>query len=109
VRYPPHYAVAGLVLAPADITCSYVCSRFYLHDPPGEDNLFMPHPDIPPEALRKERELAEAKPEVNPWACIILLAITVGLLGVTAEFVGGHLSSPSHQLIVVISSCSAAR
>jgi len=64
----------------------YVCSRFYLHDPPGEDNLFMPHPDIPPEALEKERELAKETPKVNPWACIILLAITVALLGVTAEF-----------------------
>jgi Ca2+:H+ antiporter len=83
-----------VVWALAEISHSYVCSRFYLHDPPGEDNLFMPHPEIPPEALRKERELAEAKPEVNPWACITLLAITVALVGVTAEFVGSHLLSP---------------
>jgi len=80
-------------LALADIIRSYVCSRFYLYDPPGDGNLFMPHPDVPPEALRKQRELAEAKPEVNPWACIILLAITVALMAVTAEFVGGHLST----------------
>jgi Ca2+:H+ antiporter len=66
----------------------YVCSRIYLHHPPGEDNTdaFMPHPEIPAEALRKEQELAEAEPDVNPWACIIVLVITVGLMGVTAEF-----------------------
>jgi len=64
----------------------YVCSRFYLHDPPGEDNAFMPHPDIPQEALEKERELESAEPEVNPWACIILLTITVTLMAFTAEF-----------------------
>jgi Ca2+:H+ antiporter len=66
----------------------YVCSRIYLHYPPGEKDTdaFMPHPEIPAEALRKEQELAEAEPEVNPWACIILLVITVALMGVTAEF-----------------------
>ncbi|KAI0262088.1 hypothetical protein BC834DRAFT_829364 [Gloeopeniophorella convolvens] len=64
----------------------YVCSRFYLHDPPGEGNALQPHPDIPPEALRKERELEEAEPEVNPGACLVLLVITVALMGVTAEF-----------------------
>jgi len=47
----------------------------------------MPHPEIPAERLRKEQELAEAEPGVNPWACIILLVITVALMGVTAEFV----------------------
>ncbi|KAH9972678.1 hypothetical protein BJV74DRAFT_879751 [Russula compacta] len=66
----------------------YVCSRIYLHDPPGQDqdDLFLPHPEIPAEALRKQRELAEAEPDVNPWACLILLVVTVALMGVTAEF-----------------------
>jgi Ca2+:H+ antiporter len=47
----------------------------------------MPHPEIPAEALRKEQELAVAEPDVNPWACIMVLVVTVGLMGVTAEFV----------------------
>ncbi|KAH8987182.1 hypothetical protein EDB92DRAFT_2116166 [Lactarius akahatsu] len=64
----------------------YVGSLFYLHDPPGANNAFMPHPDDPAEVRRMEYELKEAKPEVNPWACLILLAITVALTGVTAEF-----------------------
>ena len=70
-------------------TFSYVCSRIYLQDPPGEDSddEDMPHPEITAEALCKELELAEAQPDVNPLACIITLIITVGLMGVTAEFV----------------------
>jgi hypothetical protein len=87
---------------------SYVSSRFYLHDPPGEGNVFMPHPDIPPEALEKERKLAKEEPDVNPWACILLLVITVALMGVTAEFVRTIFSyavptlidaTPSPQLV----------
>jgi Ca2+:H+ antiporter len=67
-----------------------------LHDPPGEGNAFMPHPDIPLEALHKEQELALAEPDVNPWACVILLSITVALMGVTAEFVSSsHHHPPS--------------
>jgi uncharacterized membrane protein len=30
---------------------------------------------------------AQDEPEVNPWACLLLLAATVALMGVTAEFV----------------------
>jgi hypothetical protein len=70
-------------------TFSYVFSRIYLHNPPGEDSddEDMPRPEITAEALRKELELAEAEPDVNPWACIITLIITIGLMGVTAAFV----------------------
>ncbi|KAH9987960.1 hypothetical protein BJV77DRAFT_1061506 [Russula vinacea] len=58
---------------------------------PDDDS--MPHPEIPLEALRKERELAEAEPDVNPWACIALLVFTVGLMGVTAEFLVDSIES----------------
>jgi hypothetical protein len=83
----PLSTFSSLILT--EVTLSYVCSRIYLHHPPGEDNTdaFMPHPEIPAEALRKEQELAVAKPDVNPWACIMVLVVTVGLMGVTAEFV----------------------
>ncbi|KAH9053055.1 hypothetical protein EDB87DRAFT_310553 [Lactarius vividus] len=64
----------------------YVGSRWYLHDPPGAYNAITPRPDIPEEVLRREKELEEAEPEVNPWACLILLVVTVALMGVTAEF-----------------------
>ncbi|KAH9053057.1 hypothetical protein EDB87DRAFT_310784 [Lactarius vividus] len=60
----------------------YVGSLFYLHHPPRANNTLTPHLDDPEEVLGRK----EAKPEVNPWACLILLAITVALMGVTAEF-----------------------
>jgi hypothetical protein len=66
---------------------SYIGSRFYLHDPPGKNNAFTSHPDISPELLRREKELEEAEPDVNPWACVILLVTCVALAGVTAVFV----------------------
>jgi len=82
----PSFNVFVLILT--EVSLSYVCSRIYLHNPPEEDNdAIMPHPEIPAEALRKEQELAEAEPDVNPWACVVLLTITVALMGVTAEFV----------------------
>lgn len=86
----------------AEVSLSYVCSRIYLHDPPGDEfDAFMPHPEIPAEALRKEQELAEAEPDVNPWACLILLVITVGLMGVTAEFVRFTRLSPLARVLIL--------
>ncbi|TFY69958.1 hypothetical protein EVG20_g2922 [Dentipellis fragilis] len=67
----------------------YILSRFYLHDPPGEGNAFQPHQNAPAEILEKERELAEAEPETNPLACVLVMCVTVALMGVTAEFVIG--------------------
>ncbi|KAH9051589.1 hypothetical protein EDB83DRAFT_2622433 [Lactarius deliciosus] len=61
----------------------YIGSLFYLHHPPGT---FMPQPDDQEEGLRTEQGVKETKLEVNPWACLILLAITVALTGITAEF-----------------------
>ncbi|TFY79083.1 hypothetical protein EWM64_g4931 [Hericium alpestre] len=64
----------------------YVCSRFYLHDPPGEGNAFQPPAGAPADLVAKERELREADPEINPWACSLLLLLCVGLMGATAEW-----------------------
>jgi hypothetical protein len=55
------------VLILTEVTLSYICSCICLYDPPGDDtDAFMPHPEIPAEALRKEQKLAEAEPDVNP-------------------------------------------
>ncbi|KAI9439289.1 hypothetical protein H4582DRAFT_129082 [Lactarius indigo] len=64
----------------------YVGSLFYLNHPPGANNAFTHHPDDPEVVLPKEQEHNGTEPEVNPWACLILLAITVVLMSVTAEF-----------------------
>src|SRR6266702_314572 len=80
------------------LDCSYVGWRFYLHEPPGTNNAFTHHPDIPPEVLHREQELEEPEPEVNPWACLILRAVTRVLMGVTAEFVRQPLLSSSFMI-----------
>ena len=49
-----------------NITRSYVCSRFYLDDPPGEGNAFVSQSGIPPKELEKGRKLAEVEPEFIP-------------------------------------------
>ncbi|KZV70950.1 hypothetical protein PENSPDRAFT_664752 [Peniophora sp. CONT] len=64
----------------------YVCSRIYLHNPPGDNNALKVAPDAPIEERIKAEKLQEEVPEVNFYACVILLVISVALMGVTAEF-----------------------
>ena len=66
---------------------SYVCSRIFLTNPPGGDNVLVHHPSAPDALKEKERDLAEAEAEANPWVCLGVIAITIGLLAVTAEFI----------------------
>lgn len=65
---------------------SYVGSRVFLTDPPGEDNALELHHSAPEALKEKERELAEAEPEVSAWVCLAVIAITIALMAVTAEF-----------------------
>jgi Ca2+:H+ antiporter len=69
------------------VPCRYIGSRFYLHNPPGDNNAFQLGPDAPREVVQKELELEETVPEVNPWACVLLLVVSVTIMAVTAEFV----------------------
>ena len=62
----------------------------YLHNPPGEDNtLNLAMAPLAPEALKDHvAHLRNEDPEVNQWVCIGVLAICLGLMAATAEFVG---------------------
>ncbi|KAJ7591409.1 hypothetical protein C8J56DRAFT_1136827 [Mycena floridula] len=64
----------------------YVCSRFYLHNPPGDDNAFRVAENAPAELKHQEEHLANTDPEVNVWVCMTMLAITIALMAVTAEW-----------------------
>lgn len=66
---------------------SYVMSRVFLHNPPGEDNALKVAPNAPLQLKQEEQHLAHAEPDINPWACILLLVVTVGIMAATAEFV----------------------
>ncbi|KAJ3505926.1 hypothetical protein NLJ89_g7158 [Agrocybe chaxingu] len=66
----------------------YICSRIYLHNPPGEDNALNLHlAPLAPEALKdKVKKLRSEDPEVNQWVCIVMLANCIGLMAATAEW-----------------------
>jgi len=81
------------------LTCSYVGSRFYLHDPPGDktcSRIIL----SPEEVLRMEKEL-RAEPEVN-----LGLSHFVGnhrsVHGVTAEFVGHNFLSTLRAIVLTL-------
>jgi len=64
----------------------YVCSRIYLHNPPGEDNDLASAP-LAPDGLKEHvLRLRNEDPEVNQWVCIVMLAICIALMAATAEF-----------------------
>ena len=66
-----------------------------MHNPPGDNNaLTVPH-DAPEELKHEEKHLREEEPLTNPWACMILLVVTVAIMAVTAEMVRlPQLSAP---------------
>ena len=65
----------------------------FLHNPPGEGNALKVAPDAPAEIKHEERELVIEEPEINPFACILLLLVTVGITAATAEFVSSSMFS----------------
>ncbi len=82
-----------LVGSVSDFSClssslsSYIGSRIFLADPPGQDNALAIGPNAPKALVAHEEELQHVDPETNPWACIVLLLITVGIMAATAEWV----------------------
>lgn len=78
---------------------SYVLSRVFLHNPPGEGNALRVAPNAPLEVKQAEHELQEIEPETNPWACMILLLVTVAIMSATAEFVSNVHHEPLRRLL----------
>ncbi|KAJ7593441.1 hypothetical protein C8J56DRAFT_498096 [Mycena floridula] len=68
------------------LLCVYICSRIYLHDPPGENDLLSQHPLAPSELKEAEHHLMTAEPEVNQWVCLVMLAVTIALMAATGEW-----------------------
>ena len=84
----------------------YICSRIYLHDPPGDDDDLASAP-LAPEALKERTlHLREHDPDVNQFVCMGILAIAISLMAVTAEWVR-HLSyiAPMRYIVTQRSSC----
>ncbi|KAG8726315.1 hypothetical protein FRC11_000376, partial [Ceratobasidium sp. 423] len=65
---------------------AYIGSRVYLHNPPGDNNALELHPSAPEAEKRREAEAEKEQPLIGPWFGVVLLAITVALIAVTAEW-----------------------
>ena len=61
---------------------SYICSRIYLHNPPGKSDELTKQVTAPLIVSKKK------DPEVNQWVCLAMLIICIGILAATAEWVG---------------------
>lgn len=62
----------------------YICSRFYLHNPPGESDTV---DEEAPDAFKADlASLEEEQPEIDSWVCIVMLVLVVAMTAVTAEF-----------------------
>ena len=72
----------------------YLASRWYLYDPPGEDNA-LKLDDKAPQALHEEEEKwKNHQPDIGPGFCIIMLIVAVALVAATAEWVCMVISAP---------------
>lgn len=76
----------------------YICSRIYLHDPPGEGNALQPAADAPTAIKEHEEKLKNEDPEVNQWICIAVIAVAVTLMAVTAEFLVESIENVNERL-----------
>jgi len=64
----------------------YIASRVFLHNPPGEGNALTPGPNAPQEIHDEEYRLLHEKPLLSSGFCLVVLAATLAILAVTAEF-----------------------
>jgi Ca2+:H+ antiporter len=82
----------------------YICSRIFLHNPPGPGNSELAQHKLAPEALKERAiEMDNEDPEVNQWVCIGMLVITIAIMGATAEWVSTISPAPfsyRHPLLV---------
>lgn len=75
---------------------TYIGTRIYLHNPPGEDSL--DHLSNAPKAFKDEvAKVEHEEPIVNPWVCIITLVIAVILLAFTAEHLVVNIHGVEHR------------
>lgn len=65
----------------------YVASRWYLYDPPGEDNALQLDHRAPKALHEEEEKWRNHQPVLGPGFCMLMLAVAVVLVAVTAEWV----------------------
>ena len=81
----------------------YVCSRIFLHNPPGDNNALQVFPDASQAAKHEEAKYEQDKPEISQWVCITMLICTIALMAATAEWVSTLCHR--HSALSLISIC----
>ncbi len=74
----------------ADKDFRYICSRIFLHNPPPE----VINDDEEKSRYISIRPTSDEEPEVNQYVCIVMLAICIGLMAATAEWVSPSMHMP---------------
>jgi len=79
----------------------YICSRIFLHNPPGEENAIILN-SAAPAAMYEEEKLSIIKePKANQWVLIVVLLVGVAIMAATTEWmvesvefvrVSGHIN-----------------
>ncbi|KAF8803776.1 hypothetical protein BYT27DRAFT_7109338 [Phlegmacium glaucopus] len=64
----------------------YICSRIYLHNPPGTKDEVANQIEVPEAYKAHVAHLRDTDPEVNQWICLAMLVICIGLMATTAEW-----------------------
>ena len=65
---------------------SYIGSRIFLHNPPGDDNALQLPTNVYQALHEREHEIENEQPKMGPIVCVITIAISIALMAVTAEF-----------------------
>ncbi|EJD50810.1 hypothetical protein AURDEDRAFT_143229 [Auricularia subglabra TFB-10046 SS5] len=64
----------------------YICSRIYLHNPPGHGNALQSYRTASEHVKEKAKEKEAKEPKVGPYVGALAIIICVALMAVTAEW-----------------------
>lgn len=64
----------------------YICSRIFLHNPPGDGNALLLDSAAPAAMKEEEKELDTKEPKANQYVLIVVLTISIAIMAATTEW-----------------------
>ncbi|KAG6866494.1 hypothetical protein C0991_003038 [Blastosporella zonata] len=64
----------------------YICSRIFLHNPPGKNSALLLDPVAPTAMIEEEKVLLLGEPKANQYVLIAVLALSIAIMAATTEF-----------------------
>lgn len=71
----------------------YICSRIFLHNPPGDGNILGLDSAAPAAMKEEAKELITTEPKANQWVLIIVLTISIAIMAATTEWLVESMES----------------